>query len=275
MKKKYIKIITIVVIMVCYIRTFTGILGAPYLLFINWKFYNPKVNEIEVDNVMNWRELKKIKHLKNLDYLGIYNGNRIKNLSFIECLDLKVVRMIGQDIDDWSALSSQSSLEKLHIMNCDFPDISIVDSLVNLESLWLVACDLDDISSIKNSKKLKDLDLNSNGITDIETISYLENLEELWLFRNKDLSNIEHIKTLKKLRKLSIAHTNVHDISVLKELKKIEYLEIDDTEIEDYSVLFELPNLKGLRISEGKLTKEELNRLKDKGVSVEIYNTKD
>ena len=225
--------------------------------------------------------LNKLKYCKNLEVVQIseLGGDEyevIDNLDFLIGLKLKTL-LIKYRVEDWSSLKKIDTLENLYIGNVygesKFSDISLISDFKNLKILY-IRTELN--LSYEGIEKLNSVEefLLYAPNRDIQQISKMHNLKELYVYGG-EINNFEHIKTLKNLRRLSIAHTNVSDISVLKELKKIEYLEIDDTEIEDYSVLFELPNLKELRISEGELTNEELNRLKDKGVSVEIYNTKD
>ncbi len=225
--------------------------------------------------------LNKLKYCKNLEVVQIselggkyYEG--IDNLDFLISSKLKEL-VIWCKVEDWSSLKKIDSLEKLTFGNLNknskFSDISLIADFKNLKSIHILTNENLSYEGIEKLSSVEKFTISAPQM-DIQQISKMHNLEELYA-RGGKVENFDHIKTLRNLRSLVINNTSVRDISVLKELKKIEYLAVEYTEIEDYSVLFELPNLKELRISEGELTNEELNRLKDKGVSVKIYNTKD
>ena len=219
--------------------------------------------------------LNKLKYCKNLEVVQIselggkyYEG--IDNLDFLIDSKLKTL-CITCKVEDWSSLKKIDTLENLDIGNVygesKFSDISLISDFKNLKTLF-IRTELNlSYEGIEKLNSVEEFSLYAPN-RDIQQISKMHNLEELYA-RGGKVENFDHIKTLRNLRSLVINNTSVSDISVLKELKKIEYLAVEYTEIEDYSVLFELPNLKELRISEGELTNEELNRLKEKGVSVE------
>lgn len=219
--------------------------------------------------------LNKLKYCKNLEVVQIseLGGDEyevIDNLDFLIGLKLKTL-LIRYRVEDWSSLKKIDTLENLDIGNVygesKFSDISLISDFKNLKTLFIITELNLSYEGIEKLNSVEEFSLYAPN-RDIQQISKMHNLKELYVYGG-EINNFEYIKNLKKLTKLDISGSEISDISVLKELKKIEYLAVEYTEIEDYSVLFELPNLKELRIREGELTNEELNRLKDKGVSVE------
>ncbi|MTK11015.1 MAG: leucine-rich repeat protein, partial [Clostridiaceae bacterium] len=101
---------------------------------------------------------------------------------------------------------------------------------------------------VKNIISLKyNLDLNTDDykkIRDITGIEYLTNLEELQLDNNE--VNISSLKSLTKLKSLSLLSNKISDINSLEELANLHELNLSCNKITDISALKRLINLNKL-----------------------------
>ena len=145
----------------------------------------------------------------------------IKSLAGIEyCSALDTLRLLGNQIEDLSALSGLPSLTFLNLADNSVKDISALSSLTGLKwlSLWNNA--IEDISPLSELAKLTYLNLGSNQIEDISPLSGMV-----------------------KLRSLNLADNKVVDVSALDGLTKLDYLGLLDNPIKRGDLVQQVPTL--------------------------------
>lgn len=138
--------------------------------------------------------------------------------------------------------------------------LGITGNLKNISSIYVygeeVRDDYEVAQFILTDDGLNDLVLleydtyDTGNIEDISDFAKMENLEELCLCAN-NITTIEPILGLQKLRLLDVSHNYGIDLSGIAALKNLEILNIAETDHEDLSIFYELENLKTIYVTAG------------------------
>lgn len=200
--------------------------------------------------------------LKNLEYLILETD--INFTGFENLKQLKSLK-IGADMADAGVdinlLPQMKKLKRLNLTSYH-SKIKGLEQLSNLEYLRLKGC-----PKIKLGKlnKLKVLDMENSGVTDFSKFKELPNLEGLDVSSMYNDLSLKGIHKFPNLKLLTVAESDIKDITDLKPLKKLKYLDLYYTGISDVSVLNTLPNLKEVNLAtytnndlEGQLDKPEI-----------------
>lgn len=128
-------------------------------------------------------------------------------------------------------------------LNIEFPSYYLED----IEDFELVSYGIETLDGVEHCKHVVTLDLSNNNIVDISELWSLDKLEELYLANNQ-VGYIDALCNLFRIRVIDLSGNQIDEISPLMELEKLEYV-----------------NLVG-----NKISIDEINKLKEKGVIV-IY----
>ena len=109
--------------------------------------------------------------------------------------------------------------------------------------------------------QLKILKLYRDGISDISALSTLVNLEELNLDFNYSISDINAVKDMSKLKKLSVQYSEVSDISVIKNLKELKLVNFQNNQITGLPDMSDLTMLEDLNLSGNRLSDEDVRKI--------------
>ena len=201
-------------------------------------------------NLLNWKIIRELKHLKKLDLTKLYSYKNDKTF-------------------DFSNIEGIQTLEELKIKEGRFSNnneynivnLEKIATLKNLKVLEMANTNLNDISALENLTKLKYLDLGYNNIKNIDALKNLNELESLML-SNNNLENIDALKEKEKLKILDISENKISNISVLEKSKKITDLYINGNNIENVDVLRNFKRLKTLTLIDNQKIKD-VNGLKE------------
>jgi Leucine-rich repeat (LRR) protein len=195
---------------------------------------------------------------------------------FLSDTSIKSLRLYGGTFTDLSPLAELTELEELGILgNRYITDISPIGPLVNLKKLTLFNSgyggSIKALSSLVNLEnlvlrhndryyrelvplqRLEVLNL-TNAIMkelDVSYIAQIPSLKDLTITGGGDpegILNIERLKNLVNLERLSISSNNNLDISWITHLQKLRELEMQGCTIGDIRPLLELPNLVSVRL---------------------------
>ena len=135
----------------------------------------------------------------------------------------------GLGLNDISALSACTKLEKLDLRDNQISDLSPLVEMPNLKWLCIWNNEVEDIYPLLSLSGIEHLDADKNAISDISVLEYLPNLQSLWL-SNNPLKSIEPLRSLTKLTQLSLAGTDLQDsdLDILMNLTSLEELNIKD-----------------------------------------------
>ena len=177
------------------------------------------------------------------------------NQLVLYCPNLKRLSLDFCYMTDYSRIGELSSLRELEIMTTGndnggvkMSDIDWITSLKGLKKLFLCHNAISDISALEELTELEELNLADNRIenSDLKYLRGLKKLKELYLYLNKDLSNVDVLSSLESLQLLHLGGCRkISDISALTGLSNLKELKIGF----DDNITFEyFKDFKGLEI---------------------------
>lgn len=119
--------------------------------------------------------------------------------------------------------------------------------LEDLEELELSASDIGDLDGIQYCVHLKNIDLSDNYIVDLTPMENLRVVEEL-----------------------NLANNRIGIIDALGNLVNLKILDLCDNKIADIEPILELPFLEYVNLRGNKISSEEISRLAELGIEVDI-----
>ncbi|PKA10625.1 hypothetical protein CH372_18460 [Leptospira meyeri] len=210
------------------------------------------------------------KFIEKNNILGLYfnfvKGSNASNFDFLEYIkNFQLLNIISCPIDNLDQIKYFSDLKVLSLQ-CHINRKTDFSNLKNLEKCfmnWVKGAE-----SIFNCEKIKFLTLDSFKSKFLPENWICTEIEQLDIYKS-DLTNLEKLKTLRKLKKLSLFDCkNLNDISSLECMENLQWLTIDGSKlIENYNSISNLKQLKILNLSNtGKIPSIEfiknLNNLK-------------
>ncbi|WP_462151960.1 COR domain-containing protein [Pseudoalteromonas xiamenensis] len=120
--------------------------------------------------------------------------------------------------------------------------------LVKLTQLNICNADLFSLEPISHLSSLISLSLDQLNLINLDFISKFEDLEFFSLFSNNLVESVNELSACKKLKRISLAHCQVRDITGFAHLPQLEMIMIAKNPILDISPISQLKNLKDLHI---------------------------
>jgi hypothetical protein len=221
------------------------------------------IRHLEVSN--GHIDLHPINKLLYLESLSGRLNRELTSLKGIEYLTrLKVIDLPHSRIFDLEPLRNLIEIESLNFYDSDIENLDPLTNLRELRSLRIgAALSLTNLSPLSNFNELVNLDCSSNSDIDrridFSPIGALTNLEKLDCSGNfietlkflKDLKMLESLSlgdsyfsddtlvplaNLRRLKRLRLSHTNIHNLSPLIDMPSLKYLWVDKTKIPDYQI---------------------------------------
>ena len=130
------------------------------------------------------------------------------------------------------------------MVDIEFPSYYLED----MEDFELSQCGLISLEGVEFCKQIKSLDCSQNELFDLSPLWDLQSLEELYLGHNQ-ISTLDDLSNLNSLKVLDLSFNLIQDIEPLLHLPLLEYV----------------------NITGNKVSKYQVNQLKNKDITV-IYN---
>lgn len=232
-------------------------------------FINMEVIKLDISTYPLYdKDLIHLRHLKNLISVSIKNDDEFGNKIKINGSGLKYLE------------SSKSNLRSIYIGDpIKSENLKYVGKLVNLDflSLEINNWDDEDLKYLKNLMKLRTLILvdgkllSANGFKYLKYLKNIENLRLSNISSDVDLSFIENMVKIKKL-KLSQSKIDDFDISYLRKLEKLEELDLELTNITSKGMKYflNLSKIEKLNLSSTLIDDKGLKYLKNMKNLVEL-----
>ncbi|MCY1060855.1 leucine-rich repeat domain-containing protein [Nannocystis sp. SCPEA4] len=221
------------------------------------------------DSIIDLGPLSGLANLHTLDVRGNPIG------SFAPLVGVPLVTLLASDTPPGAlpGLGQVTTLEVLHLWNCQLDDLGELASLVGLTELGLGDNAITDLTPLAGLTALTDLELRHNLIADLSPLAGMTGLARLSLSGNQidditplagmtamqelflDLNKIAAVTPLAgmtALRALYIHGNEIVDVAPLA-LPNLEILKIDDNQIADIGPLGAAPKLDALAISRNPL----------------------
>lgn len=139
-----------------------------------------------------------------------------------KCTSLKFLRINGSVDIDFSFFSHLSLLEEISLVNRRIEEISNLNCMKNLRTLDIAYCS--NLTRFgENNENIEVLWLQSCNRLNLDSITQLKNLSLLRMMSQKNISDLDFVSKLHKLKNLSITATNLNSTN-LEALKNSKYL---------------------------------------------------
>lgn len=161
-----------------------------------------------------------IENLKNLKTLYVMSTN-ISDLTPIKDCPLVSLSCSYTNVQDFSFLSSLTSLKNFYASHLSEETIQYINTLTSLRELTLMDSQLKTLTQLSNLKMLNSLDVTGCLL----------------------LENLDGIEVFTKLNYLAFTSTNISDVTPIKELPTIRTIEPSYSPIEDFTPLNDCPLL--------------------------------
>ncbi|MDE5884372.1 MAG: hypothetical protein K2H29_04760 [Oscillospiraceae bacterium] len=218
---------------------------------LNKKLYPVDIRELSIDcSIDRNPDLEKLQYFKSLECFS---------LSFLpESISYEV-----------KYIETLNRLEKLRFSYCSVEDLTFIKSLNQLCSFHIFQSDVD-FSDLENDS-LKEISIWESHVIEFKAIEKISTLESIDIINIDGVTTNKLYETLKKLPNLKkMRLTSSSFAEDLSELEKLEELEIAGQF--DYLTILSIPSLKKITISENILSNQEIEKLKECGVSVTFFN---
>lgn len=162
------------------------------------------------DGYLSKEEVEKIKSI----YIeGTYCGEQVQSLKGIE----KVKNATSFNLEEGSAVSNftilgqLTKLEKLNICDSNIDSLGWLSNYKKLTVLSLSGCQIASWKGIEGLTSLELLSLSRTNFSDAALLCNMQNLAKLYLDETKELNNIKPLAGLEKLSSLSLSESGVSD----------------------------------------------------------------
>ena len=192
------------------------------------------------------------RELMPLESLVVAEGG-VSDLGGLEhAINLRVLRLPGNEIEDLTALSGLRRLKVLDLSGNRIRDVAPLRGLAALRRLDLRDNAVADIAPLAGLAALELLDLSGNTVTGPEPLGALAALRRLELARN-GVRDLEALAALADLRVLNITDNPVQNLAPLAGLIALRELYANGNGISDLAPLAGLVGLRELALSRNRI----------------------
>lgn len=171
-------------------------------------------------------------------------NHKLKKSDLLNLKELEIKEIELQSLD---GLEYCINLERLVLQNCNLSEIKQLKYLTALKYLNIALNpEIKNISSIGYLKELEVFIASGTSIHDITPLHNNINLERIYLNNTKEITNINPLSSLHKLKVLEFYDNKVENLSSLSKLENIERLWINQNNIKDLSPIQYLTKLEYL-----------------------------
>ena len=220
-------------------------------------------------------ELTDIPLFENLMYLVLF-GQRIKDISPLEGMDLFTLDLGGNFIRDLKPLEQMPMLKSLRIANNPVYDLGPLIPLQNLREIGLENTEVYDLTPLGQLKRLENVNLFNTSCKDYSVLADLPNLTSA----NISDSSVADVASVIKNRNLQtlVAHRcGIMDVKLFEGLDNLVRLELWGNGITDLTGVEKLDNLSALVLNYTSVTDltplqnmKKLDQLEIQGIKADL-----
>jgi hypothetical protein len=153
-----------------------------------------------------------------------------------KCTSIKFLHLQGSFDIDFKVFSQLSLLEEMSLVNRRIEEISNINCMKNLRTLDIAYCS--NLTRFgENNENIEVLWLQSCNRLNLDSITQLKNLTRLVMMSQKNISDLDFLMNMHKLKNMSISGTNLNstNLEALKSTNSLKYvwLSVNDKIIED------------------------------------------
>jgi Leucine-rich repeat (LRR) protein len=170
------------------------------------------------------------------------------------------------DTEDLHALLETKSLV---VNDAPVTELGTLTEFVQLEELRFSGTSVQDLSPLTALNKLRILHATNSPVGELEPAGSMATLEVLDV-SGTPVDDLRALRRLNKLKKFSCAGTQVRKLDPLGDLPVLEYIDCSNTSVAQLDAIEKLP-LKTLKCFNTRVSKREVDRLRERGVDVVYY----
>jgi len=229
-----------------------------------WKIFLSKQRTI--DTYPKQSDLEKLTYVSELNM----DNSTFKSYEPLSVFtNLKKLTFIGSSISSLETLEKLQSLTYLDITKSQVRGLSGVDRLFRLEEFYCKNNQLTSILPVARLINLVKFDCSENDLEDIGAVAQLTNLKELNISLNIKVKNIDAVKDLVNMEKISFRKIEIKDLTPLSNMKYLVYLDCYNTGITSLEPIRNLQKIFHLDLSNNKVT--SLEPIKGYNFIVNLY----
>ena len=159
------------------------------------------------------------------------------------------------NITDLSDLIFFTGLKDLSLQNLKLKNLQGIENCTKLTKLTFQTCSAEEYTGLRYLENLNFLmwayDVNLDYDSFVEEIKDLENITNLQIYQNniKEIDSLLKLKSIKKIKTLSISYNQISNIEVLSNFDSLEKLYANYMKIENINALANLRNITQLYLS--------------------------
>jgi Leucine-rich repeat (LRR) protein len=167
---------------------------------------------------------------EDIDYAPVYEWD-IETEGFSVVTDSQPVQIIKTKTN--TALTGYAFYDAIKIREYGHTDIEYPSFyLEDIEEFELSSSDINDLDGVQFCTNARTIDLSNNRISDLTLLNGLTNLEELDLSDNQ-VGYIDGLSNLISLKSVLLSNNYIEDISPLFELRNLEYADLSGNKIDN------------------------------------------
>lgn len=221
-------------------------------LDLEWKTMLGKMRKMD--------EYPKESDLERLTYQSELNFTKA-NFKTYEPLsaftNVKKIILTGANINSFEPISKMTALTYLDISKSQIKDIAGINKLTRLEEFYCIGNQLTTIQPIDSMLSLLKFNCSENDLNDISPVKNLINLKELNISLNIKVKNIDAIKKLINIEKLSFRKIEIKDLTPIQGMTNLVYLDCYNTGITSLEPIRNMQKIFHLDLSSNKVTNLE------------------
>ncbi len=168
--------------------------------------------------------------------------------------NVKKLTIAGASINNFEPLSKMSGLIYLDITKSKIESIEGIQNLTKLEEFYCIGNKLTTIAPIAACISLIKFNCSENDLEDISYVKDLINLKELNVSLNIKLKNIDAVKSLINMEKISFRKIEIKDLTPVQNMPNLVYLDAYNTGVTSLEPIRNMQKIFHLDLSSNKIT---------------------
>lgn len=214
-----------------------------------WKSTFQKLRKLE--DYPTEFDLEKLTYVSELDFTNASISNYEPLAKFT---NVNKLLLNGSSINSFAPVAKMTKLRYLDISKSKIESIEGIEHLQRLEEFYCVGNKLKSIAPLSTNINLLKLNCSENDLEDISALKDLINLKELNVSLNIKLKNIDAVKGLVNMEKISFRKIEIKDLSPVKNMTNLVYLDAYNTGVTTLEPIRNMQKIFHLDLSSNKLT---------------------
>lgn len=204
-----------------------------------------------IDEYPSQADIEKLTYQPELDFTNAVMATYEPLAKFT---NVKKLTVAGASINSFEPISKMSGLVYLDITKSKITSIEGVQKLTKLEEFYCIGNKLTTIEPIATCVSLIKFNCSENELEDISPVKELINLKELNVSLNIKLKNIDAVRGLINMEKISFRKIEIKDLTPVQNMPNLVYLDAYNTGVTSLEPIRNMQKIFHLDLSSNKIT---------------------